>query len=145
VYELPQAIDHSIENSEAPHLILAKALANALTVIAGHKNKFDAAVVLLPLKWEPAFNGPLGDDFALHDHLKVLAAIKGIPTQVLNEDRALHYFCRCSVMWRLSIALYCKAGGVPWKLADADPENSVHRPQLRTTFRPNGPALRYLL
>ena len=28
----------------------------------------------------------------------------GIPTQVVNEDRALEYFCRCSVMWRLSIA-----------------------------------------
>jgi hypothetical protein len=27
-------------------------------------------------------------------------------------------------MWRLGIALYCKAGGVPWKLADNDPETA---------------------
>ena len=29
-----------------------------------------------------------------------------------------------SVMWRLGIALYCKAGGVPWKLAEHDPETA---------------------
>jgi hypothetical protein len=39
--------------------------------------------------------------------------------QVVQEGSALQYACRCSVMWRLGIALYCKAGGIPWKLADA--------------------------
>ena len=38
-----------------------------------------------------------------------------------GRDKALNYSCRCSVAWRLGIALYTKAGGVPWVLADVDP------------------------
>jgi hypothetical protein len=44
--------------------------------------------------------------------------MRGIPFQIVRESGALAYHCRCSVMWRQGIALYAKAGGVPWKLAD---------------------------
>ena len=41
--------------------------------------------------------------------------------QFLREDSALNYHCRCSVAWRLGIALYTKAGGTPWVLAEVEP------------------------
>src|SRR5690606_1412401 len=40
------------------------------------------------------------------------------------EKGAIDYYCRCSVMWRLGIALYCKAGGIPWKLANTEPDTA---------------------
>ena len=76
--------------------------------------------IYLPNRWARGFFGPEGDEFDLHDYIKAVAAVRGIPTQVLNG--ALAYPCRCSVMWRLGIAFYTKAGGIPWKLADVDPE-----------------------
>jgi hypothetical protein len=39
-----------------------------------------------------------------------------MPTQVLN-DRAFSFNYKASLAWRLAIALYVKAGGIPWKLA----------------------------
>jgi hypothetical protein len=40
----------------------------------------------------------------------------GAPTQLLWEHRALTFPYKCSLAWRLSIALYAKAGGTPWRL-----------------------------
>ena len=50
------------------------------------------------------------------DALKALGAKYNIPTQVLN-DRAFTFTYKASLAWRLAIALYAKAGGIPWKLA----------------------------
>ncbi len=76
------------------------------------------------MSWSPGFSGAAGDDFDLHDHLKAATAARRIPIQLVREDRALAYPCRASVMWRVGLALYAKAGGVPWKLAEADPETA---------------------
>jgi hypothetical protein len=86
---------------------------------ATQKHLFDVLVVYLPDWLSAAFRSPpedLESDFDLHDTLKAACAAQGVPVQILNDD-ALTYSCRCSVAWRLSLALYTKAGGIPWKLA----------------------------
>lgn len=82
------------------------------------RTHFDVAIVYLPNSLSSAFRSPSDDelsDFDLHDSIKALSSSLHVPLQVLN-DESINYRCRCSVMWRLSIALYAKAGGIPWKL-----------------------------
>lgn len=120
--ELEAGLTELLAANPKPHLALAERISRAISTLNAHRAQFDVLLVLLPLAWEKAFFGGDDEDFDLHDYLKAATAAKGIPTQLLREDRALSYACRCSVMWRLGIALYTKAGGVPWKLADTDPE-----------------------
>jgi hypothetical protein len=124
VFEFLRELDAQVTKSANANVLLAQELARALSVIETKRSQFDVVAIYLPNRWERGFFGGEGDDFDLHDYVKAVAAVRGIPTQVVNEDRALEYFCRCSVMWRLSIAFYTKAGGVPWKLANTDPETA---------------------
>ncbi len=121
--ELPNSIDHDVLTAKQPHLLLADILTSAVNRLSGVRHEFDMLMIFLPSRWEVGFKGE-DDDFDLHDYLKAVNASRGIPMQIIREDHALSYHCRASVMWRLGIALYCKAGGVPWKLADQDPETA---------------------
>lgn len=123
-FEFPEELNEQVLDSQAPHVLLADELARALSIVESKRNQFDIVAIYLPNRWERGFFGPEGDDFDLHDYIKAIAAIRGIPTQIINDDKALTYYCRCSVMWRLAIAMYTKAGGVPWKLADAGDETA---------------------
>lgn len=118
---LSDDLDERIAATPAPHVVLAEALTRALFGLRNARDSFDVVVILLKQAWEPAFRGPAGDDFDLHDYVKAYAASEGICVQFLREDSALNYRCRCSVAWRLGIALYTKAGGTPWVLADVEP------------------------
>jgi hypothetical protein len=122
--ELPPDVDDDVSGSQTPHLVLAEKLTQALSSLITNRSDFDMLLIYLPSKWRAGFEGGEGEDFDLHDYLKAITATSGIPTQIILQDSALTYFCRCSVMWRLGIALYCKAGGVPWKLADTDPDTA---------------------
>lgn len=120
--ELDDRLDNEMAESEAPHVILADRLVRAIQNLDASRDEFDVIFIYIPNHWAPGFTGPEGDDFDLHDHLKAASAARRIPIQLVREDKALSYPDRASVMWRIGLALYAKAGGVPWKLADADDE-----------------------
>lgn len=118
--EMPLSTDEAVEKSATPHRELAERLLNEVNAIRRSTSEFDVLYVFLPERWSRGFRGPHGEDFDLHDFLKAECAAASIPVQILREDRVLKYKCRASVMWRLSLATYCKAGGIPWRIATAD-------------------------
>jgi hypothetical protein len=116
---LPADLEDQIDRASDPRQVLTGALASAISVAAKQRAAFDVLMIRLPERWREWFYGD-GDDFDLHDFIKITAAEHGIATQIIR-DQALTYRDRCSVAWRLAIAAYTKAGGVPWKLADTAP------------------------
>lgn len=119
--ELPSDLGDRMANSPRPHQVLADALTRALFSLRNARDAFDVVLVLLDHRWQSGFEVKGDEDFDLHDYLKAIAASEGICIQMLRDDKALDYRCRCSVAWRLGVALYTKAGGVPWVLADVEP------------------------
>jgi hypothetical protein len=116
--------------------VLAERLTQAIGSLETRRHEFDVLLILLPDRWSAGFWGGPDEDFDLHDYLKAITAARAIPMQIVQEGRALQYSCRCSVMWRLSIAMYTKAGGVPWKLADApEPSSAMSTVYLSSTVR----------
>lgn len=144
---LPKEIDDQVTESDAPHRELADVLTSALSSLVAHRHSFDVVILGLDEKWSNAFSGDDHDDFDLHDYLKAYAASAGISLQIVRggqSQRALDYFCRCSVMWRLSIAIYTKAGGIPWALADTVPNTAYIG--IDYALRPNaGPTERFAI
>ena len=101
-----------------------RTISESLRRLNAVREQFDVAVVHLPNSWAPGLRG-LG--FDAHDELKAVGAELGIPTQAIN-DESFDFPYVASLAWRLAIALYAKAGGVPWRLAPASgmPLNSAY-------------------
>lgn len=110
----PDAID-DLPHDGSGEQRLATAFQDALTRLDAVRSEFDVVVVHLPDRWAHALRTA---EFDAHDALKALGAQFGVPTQVIN-DRAFEFSTKFSaqIAWRLAIALYVKAGGIPWKLA----------------------------
>ena len=122
--ELDAQIDRNFETSPTPHIVLAEGLLRAIQALEMRRSEFDVLFLYIPIRWARGYTGGASDDFDLHDHLKAATAARRLPIQLVREDKALAYQHRASVMWRVGLALYAKAGGVPWKLAEVDPETA---------------------
>lgn len=114
---------NEIVKSHSTYIKLSEELSNAVRSMSQRKQDFDVLAIYLPESWSNGFEDK-ESGFDLHDFLKGITAMQNIPTQILREGSAIDYNCRCSVMWRLSIALYVKSGGFPWKLASIDQDTA---------------------
>lgn len=112
-------LDSSLANAPDPHNAIAAALAPAVRQLAATRSDWDVLVIALPAAWRQ-WKVSADGAFDLHDQLKAFAAPLGLPTQIVWEDRALSFKHPCSLSWRLSLALYAKAGGTPWRLHRSD-------------------------
>jgi hypothetical protein len=122
--ELPGDLDGRLATAAKPYAVLAEELTRAIRGFEAAGQHYDVLMILLPDRWSAGFVGTESDSFDLHDYVKAHLAMRGLPSQFIRESSALSYGCRCSVAWRIGVALYCKAGGVPWKLADPEPETA---------------------
>ena len=122
--QLSDQVDADVQASGTPHVALADHIIRAIHALAARRSEFDLLFIYLPERWQPGFVGGTNEDFDLHDHIKAFTAAAGIPVQLVREGRAISYECQASVMWRIGLAIYAKAGGVPWKLAESDPETA---------------------
>ena len=122
--ELGTELEADFRTSSRPHVLLADRLVRAIQAFDARRAEFDVLFIYIPQRWEPGYVGGPEEDFDLHDHLKAVTAARRLPVQLVREDRALAYAHRASVMWRIGLALYTKAGGIAWKLAETDPETA---------------------
>lgn len=122
--ELDTQLETEFRASSTPHIVLADRLVRAIQGLEARRAEFDVLFIYIPQRWAPGYVGGPAEDFDLHDHLKAATAARRLPVQLVREDKALTYPHRASVMWRIGLALYAKAGGVPWKLAETDPETA---------------------
>ena len=119
--ELASTLAQDMERSPKPHMVLAEAMTRAVSALRLVRHEFDVVMILLSQEWQAGFSVKDEEDFDLHDYIKAISASEGMCVQIVQETGALNYHCRCSVMWRLGIAIYTKAGGIPWVLADMTP------------------------
>lgn len=130
------ATDLIFKPSIAAHIALSESLGVAIREMSNRALDFDVLLIYLPEEWAAGFEN-LETGFDLHDFIKATTAMQNIPSQLLREERVIKYKCRCSVMWRLSIALYVKAGGIPWKLSSIDQDSAFIGISYATRHNPN--------
>jgi hypothetical protein len=122
-------------------------------------SEIDCLAIYIPNAWKN-FRELKNENtyFDLHDSLKLYAVKKGLRLQFI-EDKSMNYFDQAKVKWWLSLGIYVKSNGTPWKVKTDNAEtsfvglgyavrqNAINKVVLGSSqiFDGNGNGLRFLL
>lgn len=88
------------------------------------RGDFDLLIIYFPVIWQ-RFRELKNENtyFDLHDSVKIYCAKKNIKVQFI-EDKSINYKDQAKVLWWLSLAIYVKSNGIPWKNKIIDPDTA---------------------
>jgi len=87
-----------------------------IDIFSSKSTEIDCVVIYIPKEWE-RFRELKNEQtfYDLHDSLKLYAVKKGLKIQFI-ENKSIQYFDKAKIRWWLSLGLYVKSNGTPWKI-----------------------------
>lgn len=97
---------------------------NKIDHLSIKRNEIDCVIVYIPNVWK-SFRELKNEQtyFDLHDSLKLYAVKKGLRLQFI-EDKSINYRDQAKIKWWLSLGIYVKSNGTPWKVKTDNAETA---------------------
>jgi hypothetical protein len=99
-------------------------LKSKLDKLAVKSTDIDCVVIYIPSKWLN-FRELKNENtyYDLHDSLKLYGVKKGLKIQFI-EDKSIQYKDQAKIRWWLSLGIYVKSNGTPWKIKTENTETA---------------------